>query len=82
MAFVTEQGLFNGIRFSTKHVQATLSKRRRFEMMEATDIKDEKELKQHLKDKYLLTRPKFDSTYPLLLSSFLLLILSILISAL
>ncbi len=69
LAFVTEQGLFNGFRYSTKHVRATLSKGHRRLMMDEFEVNSETELKEVIKEKYLYTRPKFRSTYPLLISS-------------
>lgn len=74
LAFVTEQGFFNGIRYSTKHVRATLSKAHRRLMMDEHEVDNAQQLKEVMKQKYLYTRPKFPSTYPLMISTTILLI--------
>lgn len=75
LAFVTEQGLFNGIRYSTKQVRTTLAKHHRNAYMDEFNINTKEQLDEHLKEKYLYERPKFHSTYPLLISSSVLFII-------
>lgn len=80
LAFITEQGLFNGLRYSTNAVRASISKKHSYEMMEQNHITDKDELKDFMKEKYLYTRPKFYSTYPLMISSTFLFVLGFYIS--
>ncbi|MBN2797204.1 MAG: DUF3899 domain-containing protein [Clostridia bacterium] len=74
IAFVVQRGLFNGIRYSSKQVKATLSKTHKVLLMDENNLSNEDDFKDFMKEKYLYTKPYFKSTYPLLISSTILFI--------